>query len=243
MHRFLVALVPLAACDLGTLIGTDAVHSLGELGGIPEEAAWDLRWYRGEAAGIASGCPLVPAEDIDPEASDANVISDGTLYVPPPEPAEPAFWLEGDGYRWAFAFVVLVDERTYEAPATLAWEDDERSYDPYMEEDGAWLGSGAWGGAEDAALLFVEGDANQFVLEKLDLEEDIDLGIELDGPTWVGLLPEMVELTGGITRAFFPLGQQQHEEGLRLKGEDFLSEAGLWTLSGTSLGGLTEDCQ
>ena len=106
MHRFLVALVPLAACDLGTLIGTDAVHSLGELGGIPEEAAWDLRWYRGEAAGLASGCPLVPAEDIDPEASDANVISDGTLYVPPPEPAEPAFWLEGDGYRWAFAFVV-----------------------------------------------------------------------------------------------------------------------------------------
>lgn len=243
MRRVCALLAPLTACDLGTLVGTDAVHALGELGGIPEDPAWDFRWYRGDKDGVASGCPLVTAEDIDPQSSDANVISDGTLYVPPPEPAEPAFWLEGDDYRWAFAFVVLTDRKTYEPPATLEWEDGERVYDDFMEEDGPWLGEGAWGGAEDAALLYVEGDASQFVLEKLDLEDDVDLGLGLDGPTWVGLLPEMVELTGGITRAFYPLGQQQEEEGLRLKGQDFLSEAGLWTLSGTALGGLTEDCQ
>lgn len=247
MRRLALALLPLTACDVGSLVSTDRVYALGELGGIPEDPAWDLRWFRGYGEGLASGCPLVPADDIDPSGNDANNISDGTLYVEPPAPPEPEFWISGEGgsYRWAVAFVVLVDRQAYEPPATLEMDGGELIFlpdeDPESDDWEPWLGEGAWGAAEDAALLYVEGDTSQFVLHELDLDDDLELVI--DEPVWVGVLPELLDLTGSLSRALYPIDQQQEEEGLRLRAEGFLSEAGLWAVSGAPLGGLTEACQ
>jgi len=229
-------LLALLGCDPDGLYSADALANLYELTPVPDEPHIELRWHV-EDQGIVIGCETLPLDEWY-----AELIS-GSVYALPPEAVTPPLWNERGDYRWAAAVAVLVNPYTYEPSE---WEE-------HLEEEGtADMESvaGIWGGAEERAIFFAEGDLEQLAAS----DEQVILSDEVEGFTaslreghlWVGVVPELVEQTGQLAGAMFPLSGDSadwlEDDGLHFLANERLTDAGHLMLSGEALGGAAVGC-
>ncbi len=220
MHLLILALV---GCESDGLRSGDALAELSDVPPLPSEPAWALRWYGGEGEGLLTACDLIPLEWYEAE------LTLGWIYAEPPDLTDAPLWLEGDGYRWALGLLVLVNPEMFE-PGVVDTES--------LGEE-----PGAWGAAEERALLLGEGDLDA-LLSDLRLEADGDALAE--SGLWVGMVPELAQARSSLSAAIYPLSDddrlEQEDEGIRVLTVEWLSEAALEMFSGVGLGGLETEC-
>ena len=158
---------------------------------LPDEAGWELRWYVGPEAPLRVSCAPLVAEEVwaavDPEVGEVN---GGVAHGYVPEPPAPPFWIEEGAYRWAAAFVALVDRKRRDVVEIMEEEDAEDAADLLADD------ASIWGASPDRAILYGEGDLERFTAEVVLVPEQID--DLFDGGVWVGMQPEIAEVAGKL---------------------------------------------
>lgn len=225
----------LGGCDGDSLASGERLEQLMGQIPMPDQPAFELRWFMGPDEGLLVDCDLQPTEI----GNDEEALL-GSLTVELASEPEPPVWLHTNaGYSWAVALVVLVDGQRYEQPDT---------------GDGADLDvwRGVWGVAARNALLVVDGDLEMAQQQLLVVPDDAD---PLEGShTWVELLPAVVaandDFRRGISLLTGPLSDEGEEEEwgdqLTITSMEWLEdEVVLGVVSGESINGaqLDESCR
>ncbi|MFH1464636.1 MAG: hypothetical protein ABIO70_09640 [Pseudomonadota bacterium] len=226
-------LAPWALCACGdSLVGGAALDELLGLEPGSGEVAWELRWLQGPEEGLLVGCELA-----DPWSGPQGVedVVMGTTVVRPPELDDlgsPPAMMEGDGYRWGLALLVLTERLPWLAAGPDRNELSE--------------GRGTWGLASGYALLVAEGD-----LQRLS-EELLMMGPEeaerlAEGAQIVGLMPEIPMWMESFQGALYPVSVDEQidleEGGLPVTQLDALDPMILEVFGGGPMGGATrQDC-
>lgn len=140
---------------------------------VPEEVAWEMRWYLGEEH-LVRACDLAPATVVDDE--DALF---GEIRVSPPFTLPPDL-VESEGVDWALGFPVLVAPNRYEPE--LPDEPRENLED--------WRG--VWGVPPGIAVLVADGEAEALEDELL---VDGEWALE-EGAVWVEVVTAAVAISG-----------------------------------------------
>jgi hypothetical protein len=227
------ALSPLALCACGdTLVGGDWLDELLGLEEVPAEVAWELRWYQGPGQPLLVECGLR-----EPWTGHAELgeVYFGVTEIPTPEvmeAPEESTWIEGGGYGFAVALLVLVEPERYDR------------VDPEQQRTGLDPDRGVWGVVDSYALLIAEGD-----LERLAMDLMFEpLGHPMEpGPQLVGFLPEMVLGTGEFFGSLHAIEAEERawleEEGAPVVHLDYLDEIRWEVFEGAPMGGATTlDC-
>ena len=221
MHtKLLIFTTLLTGCGESLLSG-EALESMMGLTPLPGVPAWEVRWYAGAEEPIQLNCSLQTTEITTDDLYWER------LYSTLPTLEEPAFWIPAEDYRYAIGLFTLVDAERYVYSDEVAW-DDEADF----ESLDFWRG--VWGGVAGRALLFAEGDLERMAEEALLVPEALE--VAEDGPIWVGMLPELVEVKEDLIGTLYPLPDEEYEEletyGLEVTPVDFLASAAEDILSG-----------
>lgn len=238
MTRTLLLLPLLTGCDASGLLSARSLEALYDVPPLPDEAGWELRWYVGPEAPLRVSCAPLVAEEVwaavDPEVGEVN---GGVAHGYVPEPPAPPFWIEEGAYRWAAAFVALVDRKRRDVVEIMEEEDAEDAADLLAYD------ASIWGASPDRAILYGEGDLERFTAEVVLVPEQID--DLFDGGVWVGMQPEIAEVAGKLPGSLYPLGEQAidelDEEGLTIQSVDFLTDSAAGVLTGEAFGGITAE--
>lgn len=223
MHlRSNILVLLLTGCG-DSLISGENLESLLGVMPLPAEPAWEVRWYAGPDTELHLGCALLSAE-----LTEDDVYWE-SLYALPPDVASPPVWVtsEEENYRYAIAMLTLVDAERY-----LGIEE------PGESADSLEFGLGVWGGVDDRALLFAEGDLDAMAEDALLLPDLLEVAKE--EPIWLGMLPELASVKEDLAGALYPLPDEEEEDlydtGLSITQAEYLSEAAHEVLSGEILG-------
>ncbi len=195
----LLSSLALSACG-DSLVGGPMLEELLGIEEVPQEVAWELRWYRGP------GQPLLLECDLRPPWTGIHQLEQvvfGEVEVPPPEVLEvpePGMIMEGEGFSWALALLVLVDAHVY-------WEADPEGQRSDLQEE-----RGIWGVVPEYVLVFAEGDMDAARHELL-VEPQEDVGQIAEGMQFMSFLPEVLLGTESLSGSLIPV---EHEEAEHL---------------------------
>lgn len=245
MRFILLTPAVLVGCETSGLYSASALEQLYDVSPVPEDPAWEMRWL-GQDVGLNLGCDLIPVGEFEAE------LIGGTVSAAPPSIGAPQLWNDEGQYRWAVALLVMVNPVQYN-PAALDGEEDDEDYGFEEEEEFAELESvvGIWGGVENRALLFAQGDYEEIeeslvIGEESEIDDAFFASMENEG-IWVGVVPELVSQLGTLAGAMYPLAEVEWEEmdddGLYVTANERLSEMSYDMLSGESLGGVRWGCE
>ena len=218
MPRSILCVVLTTACG-DSLRSGEALDELFGLTPVPENVAWEMRWFVGED-GLLLSCELHDAEVV---FEDDAIF--GEIVVSPPRP-EPPYLFDADGVNWALGFPVLVDVDRYDdalprrAPRSL---DESR---------------GVWGIPPGIALLVAEGDAQALEDQLL-----VDGAWALEeGAVWVEVVATAVAISGRLDGALVVVDDFTD---LLVFQREHIDEAVMDVWSGLSLGGLhpADNCE
>ena len=227
MHTHSLLLFALTGCG-DSLISGESLESLLGLTPLPGAPAWEVRWYTGPESEMVVGCDLLPTEIEQDDVYWEN------LYGIPPEIEEPAAWVEAGKYRYAIALLLLADAERHVPVDEMESHEDDLEF---------WRG--IWGGVQDRALLFAEGDLDAMAEDALLLPDAIE--VAEDEPIWLGLLPELAAAKEDLSGALYPLPEDEDEGvdelGLEVTPVEHLSDSGYEVLTGEILGdGVDSGC-
>jgi hypothetical protein len=193
----LCSLSPRALLGCGdTLLGGGWLDELMGLEEIPAEVAWELRWYQGPERPLLVECGLREPWNGGGELGEVYF---GVTEIPPPSvegAPEASALIEGDGYSYAIAMLVLMEPEVYDRA------------DPEGTRTDLDTSRGTWGVVRDYVVLVAEGDTIALTQE---LMLDPHFPLIEPGVQLVGFLPEMMLGMGTFTGAIYPTGHEERE--------------------------------
>ncbi len=227
-----LSLLALTACG-DSLVGGSWLEELLGVEQFPAEVAWELRWYGGSDQGLQVEC------DLREPWTGMHALEEvyfGVAEVPPPDVVEiPEPWalVEGEGYTWGLALLVLAEPEAY-------WGGD-----PGGERTDLDFSRGIWGVVESYALLVADGDMD--ALRGQLLAEPEEQGEIHHGAQFVGFLPEVVLGTASLGGSLYAIEEEEQgflrEPGTPVVHLEYM-EGFLWEVfEGELLGGAIRHCE
>jgi hypothetical protein len=231
--RTLCALSSLALVACGdSLLGGEWLEELIGVEDFPAEVAWELRWYQGPDQPLGVECDLrAPWSGMFP----LEEVYFGVAEVPPPlveEIPEASFVIEGEGFSYGIALLVLFEPEPY-------YDSDPDRVRTDLDAE-----RGTWGVVEDFAVLVADGDIDA-LSDELFFEYEEERFAQ--GAQLVEFYPEVVLGTGAFNGSIYPVFHEESEYlwdvGLPALHHEYMEGTLFEVFEGHPLGGAVRmDC-
>ena len=239
MFSTTVVLLGLTGCG-DPLLGGEALDQVMGVARPPARPAWELRWL--SDGPLTVDCTPLPGAEIEGE----EVLLGSLFAEEPPVPSGAGPVMLAPGVSVALA--ALVDQGTYqrfsgntgEPPVFIPDGEDDDDDSTDLLAQNRWVADqldadaarGVWGVAVGRALLVVEPgyEANASVFR-------VGGATPAAGARWMGVVVELVNLTGRVDGALYPLEVDDEELGFDTVALNFLEEPDAELATGLAFGG------